>query len=92
MDALKIEIEIPQMLAEYIDVNDEDYKKKIKQIMLYELVKGEKISLGRAAEAMEMRKIDFIKDLSRMDIAYFDQTIDEVIEDVKIAGLNTGDK
>lgn len=92
MDALKIEIEIPQMLAEYIDVNDEDYKKKIKQIMLYELVKGEKISLGRAAEAMEMRKIDFIKDLFRMDIAYFDQTVDEVIEDAKIAALNSGDK
>lgn len=92
MDALKIEIEIPQMLAEYIDVNDEDYKKKIKQIMLYELVKGEKISLGRAAEAMEMRKIDFIKDLSRMDIAYFDQTVDEVIEDAKIAAINSGDK
>lgn len=92
MDALKIEIEIPKMLAEYIDVNDEDYKKKIKQIMLYELVKGEKISLGRAAEAMEMRKIDFIKDLSRMDIAYFDQTVDEVIEDAKIAAINSGDK
>lgn len=39
MDTVKIELEVPQVLAEYADINSESYKKKINLIMLYELVK-----------------------------------------------------
>lgn len=91
MDIIRIELEIPQILAEYVDVNSESYKKKINQIMLYELVKDEKISIGKAAEAMGMRKIDFITDLGKMDIPYFDFSIEEIMEDVKSAHLKNGD-
>lgn len=85
MDTVKIELEIPRVLAEYADINSEEYKKKINQIMLYELVKSEKISIGKAAEAMGMRKIDFITDLGKMDIPYFDFSLEELMEDVKSA-------
>ena len=91
MDVVRIELEIPQVLAEYADVNSESYKKRINQIMLYELVKNEKISIGKAAEAMGMRKIDFIKDLGKMDIPYFDFSIEELIEDVQNAHLESED-
>ena len=91
MDLVKIELEVPQVLAEYADVNSESYKKKINQIMLYELVKNEKISIGKAAEAMGMRKIDFITDLGKMDIPYFDFSIEEIMEDVKNAHLKNRD-
>ena len=53
--------------------------------MLYELVKNEKISIGKAAEAMGMRIIDFITDLGKMDIPYFDFSLEELMEDVKSA-------
>ena len=56
MEHVRIELEVPQVLAEYADINSKSYKKKINQIMLYELVKNEKISIGKAAEAMGMRK------------------------------------
>jgi predicted HTH domain antitoxin len=85
MDTVKIELEIPRVLAEYADINSEEYKKKINQIMLYELVKNEKISIGKAAEAMGMRIIDFITDLGKMDIPYFDFSLEELMEDVKSA-------
>lgn len=88
MDTVKIELEVPQVLAEYADINSESYKKKINLIMLYELVKKEKISVGKAAEAMGMRKIDFITDLGKMDIAYFDFSIEELMEDAKNAHLS----
>jgi len=91
MDVVRIEIEIPQVLAEYADVNSESYKKKINQIMLYELVKNEKISIGKAAEAMGMRKIDFITDLGKMDIPYFDFSMEELMEDVQNAHLESED-
>ena len=42
MDVVRIELEVPQVLAEYADINSESYKKKINQIMLYEPVKIEK--------------------------------------------------
>ena len=91
MDTVKIELEVPQVLAEYADINSESYKKRISQIMLYELVKNEKISIGKAAEAMGMRKIDFITDLGKMDIPYFDFSIEELMEDAKNARLNEVD-
>lgn len=91
MDVVRIELEIPQVLAEYADVNSESYKKRINQIMLYELVKNEKISIGKAAEAMGMRKIDFITDLGKMDIPYFDFSMEELIEDVQNAHLESED-
>lgn len=91
MDIVRIELEVPQVLAEYADVNSESYKKKINQIMLYELVKNEKISIGKAAEAMGMRKIDFITDLGKMDSPYFDCNIEEIIEDVQNAHLESED-
>lgn len=56
--------------------------------MLYELVKNEKISMGKAAETMGMRKIDFITDLGKMDIPYFDFSIEELMEDAKNARLS----
>lgn len=89
MDHVRIELEVPQVLAEYADVNSESYKKKINQIMLYELVKNEKISIGKAAEAMGMRKIDFITDLGKMNIPYFDFSIEELLEDVHNAHLES---
>lgn len=91
MEHVRIELEVPQVLAEYADINSEDYKKKINQIMLYELVKNEKISIGKAAEAMGMRKIDFIKDLGKMDIPYFDFSMEELLEDVQNAHLQSED-
>ncbi len=91
MDTVKIELEVPQVLAEYADINSESYKKKINLIMLYELVKKEKISVGKAAEAMGMRKIDFITDLGKMDIAYFDFSVEELMRDAKNAHLSEVD-
>lgn len=47
--------------------------------------------LGKAAEAMGMRKIDFITDLGKMDIPHFDFSIEEIMEDVENAHLKNGD-
>ena len=92
MSMVKIELEIPEVVAQYADINSEEYKKKINQLMLYELVKNEKISIGIAAKALGMRKIDFITELGKLNIPYFDFSLEELIEDVKNASLNKGKK
>ena len=91
MNTIKIELEVPKLLAEYIDISSKDYKKKINQIILYGLVKSGKISMGKAAEAIGIRKIDFITDLGKMDIPYFDAGIEELMEDAENADLDKRD-
>lgn len=83
MNLVKVEIDVPETLLRYIDVNDAEYRKKIRELMVYELVKENKISFGKAAEMLGLSKIQFITDLGKMGIAYFDMEGSEVIEDVK---------
>ncbi len=83
MNTIKIEFEIPEVLSSYVNIKDPEYHKNIKELMLYQLIKEEKISLGKAAEILEVDRITLITDLGKMGISYFDYEINEVIEDVE---------
>ena len=67
MQPIKIEIELPEEIARYVDHKDTDYHRKAREILLYQLVKDGKISFGKAAEILGMRKIDFITQLGRRE-------------------------
>lgn len=81
MNTRKMEIEVPEALLSYIDCSDKEYHKKIKELMVYQLVKEGKISFGKAAEILEMDKVSYIMDLGKIGIPYYDCDIDEVHED-----------
>lgn len=83
MNLVKLEIDVPETLLSYVDVNDAEYKKKIRELIAYELVKENKISFGKAAEMLGMTKIQFITDLGKMGIPYFDLENDEIISDMR---------
>ena len=83
MDSVKIEIEIPKEMLKYVDYTDKDYHKKVRQILLYQLVQEEKISFGKAAEILGTSKMEYIADLGKMGIPYFDGSINEVTKDVE---------
>ncbi len=67
MQSIKIEIELPGEIARYVDYKDTDYHRKAREILLYQLVRDDKISFGKAAEILGMRKIDFITQLGRWE-------------------------
>ena len=87
MDSVKIEIEVPKSILNYVDYNDRDYQNKLCELMLYQLIKEDKISFGKAAEILGLDKITYITDLGKLGIPYYDSTIDEVLEDAKNAGM-----
>lgn len=83
MSLVKIQLEVPEEMLEYIDYNDPNYFNKIRTLMMYQLAKEDKISFGKAAEMLGEDKIEFITDLGKMGLPYFDNNIDEVLDDVK---------
>lgn len=81
MDGIKIEIELPKEILNYISLNEITNEKVLKELIIYKLIKDEKISFGKGAEILGMSKIELIEELSKYGINYFDQPIEEVIED-----------
>lgn len=92
MQSIKIEIELPGEVARYVDYKDTDYHRKAREILLYQLVRENKISFGKAAEILGMRKIDFITQLGRMGIPYFDGDFDEISSDIENLNKLSGEQ
>ncbi len=92
MQSIKIEIELPGEVARYVDYKDTDYHRKAREILLYQLVREDKISFGKAAEILGMRKIDFITRLGKMGIPYFDGDFDEISSDIENLNKFSGEQ
>ncbi|MDQ2086072.1 UPF0175 family protein [Herbivorax sp. ANBcel31] len=92
MNTIKIELEVPEALAGYVDIKNPEYQRKVKELMLYELIKEGKISFGKAAEILEIDKMSLITSLGSLGISYFENDIEEVVEDAnnarKVMGEN----
>lgn len=82
MNTIRIEMDVPELLTSYININDPAYQKKIQELMLYDLIKENKISVGKAAEILELNKLSLITDLGKLGISYFDNDIEEIKEDI----------
>lgn len=85
ISTVKVELDMPEILANYFEVNDSEYTKRIQELMAYQLIKDDIITFGKAAEILGIDKITLITRLGEMGIPYFDHEINEVQEDVKEA-------
>jgi predicted HTH domain antitoxin len=92
MQPIKIEIELPEEVAKYVDYKNTDYHRKARELLLYQLVRDEKISFGKAAEILGMRKIDYITRLGSMGIPYLDGNYDEVSSDIENLNKLSGEQ
>ncbi|HBN82951.1 MAG TPA: hypothetical protein DDZ89_03835 [Clostridiales bacterium] len=81
MKTIKIEIEIPEAFARYIDVQDPNYQRRVQELLCYGLIQENKISFGKAAEILGIDKLSLITNLGKLGIPYFDYDIDEVKRD-----------
>lgn len=82
MRTVKMEFEMPSEILNYISKDDQDYNKRIKELMIYALIKEGKISFGKGAEMLGINKIDLITDLGKLGISYFDDSYGEIEEDL----------
>lgn len=84
MNTVTIQMQIPEKLQMYIAENDS--KEQIKQyaMILYPYVQNRTISYGKAAEILEIPKLDLIDLYADMGFPYFDMTMQELDQDMAV--------
>ena len=84
MQTHRLEIEIPEILMDYLQMDDEKIKNRIYKLLIIDLVCNGIISHGKAAELVGLDKLSFIEEIGRLGIPYFDIDISEIINDSKM--------
>lgn len=82
MDMRSVEIKVPASVVPYIKTEDAELQFKQSALLLYPYIKNETISHGRAAELLGVHKLDLIEFYSSLGLPYFDQTMEEIEDDV----------
>ena len=75
----RIAIDIPVGMKDYIQSSD---SLRRNALWLYLSIMDRKISHGKAAEILGIRKLDLIDLYASMGLPYLDQTMDELEEDL----------
>ena len=86
MQSRRFEIEIPDTIAGFFQMDDEKIKMRVNKLLLADLARQGIISFGKAAEIIGIDKMAFIAEMSHMGIPYFDGTVSEVISDAETVG------
>ena len=77
-----IEIHIPEAMKPYVTEKNAEDELQRNALLLYPYVLQKKISNGRAAEILGISKLDLIDLYGKMGFCYFDQTMDELDENL----------
>jgi len=83
MQPHKLELDIPDAIIGYLQMDDEKIKNRIYKLLLIDLVRRSIISFGKAAELVGVDKMSFINEMGHMGIPYYCEDISEVINDAK---------
>lgn len=76
-------ITIPKEMLVYLAIDDDRTELQRNAIMLYPYIKNLTISHGRAAEILGISKWELITLYDNMGLAYLEQDISEIMDDVK---------
>ena len=80
---VNVQIEIPEALLPFASPEDERCKLLRNAMMIFPFIWDETISYGRAAEILNLKKIDLIKLYGSLGLPYFNQTKEELEEDLQ---------
>lgn len=72
-----ISIDLEQDLAALLQGDNHPVEETARELIILELYRRGKISSGKAAELLNMSRLEFIRHASRLGIAFFDLTDDE---------------
>ena len=80
---INIQIEIPEALLPFARPKDEREELLRNAMIIFPFIQDETISYGRAAEILNLKKIDLIQLYGSLGIPYFNQTKEELQEDLQ---------
>lgn len=78
METIKIEMEVSKDFLYAFDLNTNNISRELKLLSAIELFREHKISMGKAAEFVQMDKNVFQKELVSRDIPIIDYDIEDV--------------
>ena len=87
---INIQIDIPEALLPFASPKNERKKLLRNAMIIFPFIQDETISYGRAAEILNLNKIDLIKLYGSLGLPYFNQTKEELEEDLKNIKLIMG--
>ena len=82
---MRVTLDVPETMKHYVDFADSGYQFKVKELMMFELIRQGKLSFGKAAELLGIPKMRLITDLGQFGLPYFDMPAGEVLEDATAA-------
>ena len=80
---VSIQIEIPEALLPFARPKDEREQLLRNAMIIFPFIQDETISYGRAAEILNLKKIDLIQLYGSLGFPYFNQTKEELEEDLR---------
>ncbi len=85
MNTLSIHMEFPRDILGVLEISENQAGKKLREVIVLELVRDEKISTGKGAGILNISKFEFINILSRNGIPYFTESPEELDKQVSVA-------
>lgn len=82
-DIINVQITIPEALKPFVAVETEQEILVRNAMIIFPFVHNETISYGKAAEILNLRKLDLITLYGKMGLPYFNQTEEELEDDLK---------
>ncbi len=83
MDTITLKVPMPKEMFLTLGLSEGEAVETMKRSFVIEQYKRERISAGKAAELLGMRKLDFISLLAEQGIPYFDYTDQELEEEFR---------
>lgn len=87
MEMVNLEVSLPKELFLGMGITKSKAAEEMRNLMVLEMFKKGRISSGKAAELLGMRKRDFIELLDEEEIPFFDHTKEELEEEFKTVDL-----
>ena len=80
---INVQIDIPEALLPFINPKDEREQLLRNAMIIFPFIQDETISYGRAAEILNLKKIDLIQLYGSLGFPYFNLTKEELEEDLQ---------
>ena len=80
---INVQIDIPEALVPFVSPKNEREQLLRNAMIIFPFIQDETISYGRAAEILNIKKIDLIQLYSSLGLPYFNQTKEELEEELQ---------
>lgn len=84
MTMTKVEIDVPVEIVPYTVLEDKDAQMIRNAMLVFPYIKNGVMSHGKAAEMLGLHKIDLITLYGKLGLPYFDESIEEIDEDLSV--------